>query len=190
MAGLHRTALGSLTFGRLPSRITCLLLGTRLSTVQSRMSPRSPARESGCRLASVTSLILIWRRGRREGRCEAPSSVEGKPVLWQAGEGFRLVVADRVLAATATTVVISVGCLAMMNSVFMYFLVHAVRLSSVQIGVVFVVGEGGGLVTALWSGRTLRRVGTARIMWVVVLADPAGLLAATADHADAVVLGA
>jgi Na+/melibiose symporter-like transporter len=142
-------------------------------------------------LASVASLVLIWRHGRRTGRTE-PGTPEEKTqhqsVFREAFEGFHLVIGDRVLSATAATVIISTGCLAITDAVLMYFLVHDLGLSTPEIGFVWAVGEGGGLAAAIVCGPILRCVGTARIMWIAVLAGPVGLLTAAADHADAVVL--
>jgi MFS family permease len=134
-------------------------------------------------LASVASLLMI----RAPEPARAASS-RRPPMRTEAREGFRLVVADRVLTATAVTVVASVGCLSMTDAVFVYFLVHDLHMSTGYIGVIFAIGEAGGLCAAILASRIIRKVGTARIMWVVALASPAGFLCTIATRADAVVL--
>lgn len=106
----------------------------------------------------------------------------------EAREGFRLVGADSVLARTAICTIGSVFCLSMSGAVLVYFLIRDLGISATSVGVVFGVGEAGGLLVAVFAGRIMRRVGSARIMWLAVLASPAGYLAAVSGKGNAVVL--
>jgi MFS family permease len=103
-------------------------------------------------------------------------------------EGVRLVFADRVLAATALTTLGAVFCLFITEAVFVYFLVHSLHMASGVVGLVYVVGEIGGLIAAVFANRIMKAVGTARIMWVVTLASPAGFLAVIATPTSGVAL--
>lgn len=103
-------------------------------------------------------------------------------------EGFRLVRADSVLASTAVCTVASVFVLGMTRAVFIYFLVHDLHVRTGLVGITYGLGEAGGLAAAVFAGRLMRRLGTARIMWLVVLVSPAGFFAVLASHSSAVPL--
>jgi MFS family permease len=106
----------------------------------------------------------------------------------ETAAGFRLVRTDPVLFRTALCTLASMFCLSMTSVVFIYFLVHDLRVAPGYVGVAFAIGEGGGLLAAVLSGRLMRRVGTARLIWLVTLLSPAGFLATVATHGSAVVL--
>ncbi|MGW4213440.1 MFS transporter [Lentzea sp. NPDC004789] len=101
-------------------------------------------------------------------------------------EGFTLLVANPPLARTALTTIGSMLALSMMNAVFLYHLVVEVKLSTAVVGLVFLVGEGGGLLAAVFASRIMRLVGSARIMWLVVFLSPAGYLVVAAPGLPAV----
>jgi MFS family permease len=103
-------------------------------------------------------------------------------------DGVRLVFADRVLAATALTTLGAVFCLYITEAVFVYFLVHSLHMASGAVGLVYVIGEVGGLIAAVFANRIMKAVGTARIMWVVTLASPAGFLAVIATPTSGLAL--
>jgi MFS family permease len=134
-------------------------------------------------LFSAISLLLLRVRGdvaRPTGkRIDIRSEVR---------EGFRLVGADSVLARTAIGTIGSVFCLNMCAAVLVYFLVTDLGISATGVGVIFGIGEAGGLLAAMFARKVMKRIGSARIMWLVVLASPAGFLAAIAGKGSALVL--
>lgn len=136
-------------------------------------------------LVSVVSLWLV------KAPDEKPAAPAQRPkVRAEAREGFRLVVGNVVLSRTALTTVAWMFGFSMTDAVFIYFLVNDLDMSNLVVGAVFVVGEVGGLAAAVFAGRVMRRVGSARIMWLVVFLSPAGYLAAAArgPEADAILL--
>lgn len=135
-------------------------------------------------LVSVVSLSLV--RGVDDS--PRPASAARPRLRDEAREGFRLVVANPVLSRTALTTVAWMFCFTMTEAVFIYFLVHDLGMSPWLVGVVFVVGELGGLAAAVLATRVMRRVGSARIMWLTALLSPAGYLCAAAYGSSAVVL--
>lgn len=135
-------------------------------------------------LVSVVSLGLI-RGVDDEPR---PAAATRPRLRDEAREGFRLVVGNAVLARTALTTIAWMFCFTMTDAVFIYFLVHDLDLSAWLVGVVFVVGELGGLAAALLATRVMRRVGSARVMWLMVFLTPAGYLCAVAYGPGAIVL--
>lgn len=132
-------------------------------------------------LVSAVSLLFTPRD------VPAPTSSEQRP-RWRDSvkEGFTLLVANPPLARTALTTIGSMLALSMMNAVFLYHLVVEAKLSSAVVGGVFLVGEGGGLLAAMLASRIMRRVGSARIMWLVVFLSPAGYLVVAAPTLPAV----
>jgi MFS family permease len=134
-------------------------------------------------LVSAISLLFL----RVHGDVARPT---GKriDIRSEVRDGFRLVGADSVLARTAICTVGSVFCLSMCAAVLVYFLVSDLGISATAVGVIFGVGEVGGLLAAMFARQVMKRVGTARIMWLAVLASPAGYLAAVSGKGNAVVL--
>ncbi|MEV6847575.1 MFS transporter [Actinoplanes sp. NPDC051411] len=103
-------------------------------------------------------------------------------------DGFRLVAADSVLARTAIGTIGSMLCLGMVNAVLVYFLVRDLGVSATGVGVLLGIGEAGGLAAALLARPVMRRAGSIRVMWLAVLASPAGFLAAVTTRGSAPVL--
>ncbi|WP_304452763.1 MFS transporter [Nocardiopsis sp. YSL2] len=115
-------------------------------------------------------------RGRAAGDAST-TAPRGRGQWWNSvREGFVLLGANPPLARTALTTVGSMFCLSMVNAVFLYLLVVDLGLSPVSVAAVFFVGESGGLLAAMLASSIMRRVGSARIMWLAVFLSPAGLL--------------
>jgi MFS family permease len=136
-------------------------------------------------LVSVVTLALIRTP---EERVAPDPTAKRTPMRREMRDGVRLVFADRVLSSTAVTTIASVFCLCMTDAVFVYFLIHSLHMATGIVGVVYAVGEVGGLVAAILARRIMRAIGTGRIMWIAVLASPAGFLAAVATPGSAIVM--
>jgi Na+/melibiose symporter-like transporter len=134
-------------------------------------------------LASAVSLLFLRVRGD-----VARPGTKKLDIRAEVRDGFRLVGADSVLARTAICTVGSVFCLSMSAAVLVYFLVHDLRVGNAAVGVVFGIGEAGGLAAAMLARKVMKRTGSARIMWLAVLASPAGYLAALSTKDTALVL--
>lgn len=134
-------------------------------------------------LASAVSLAILRVRD------DVPHPRDDKlDIRAEVRDGFRLVGANSVLLRTAICTTGSVFCLSMSGAVLIYFLVHDLGVSNISVGIVFGVGEAGGLLAATLARQVMRRVGSARIMWLAVLASPAGYLAAVSTKGSALVL--
>lgn len=121
----------------------------------------------------VSAVLLAFTRAH-----EPKKTVATRKPGWRTeiSQGFKLLYANSVLARTAMTTIGSMFCLAMMNAVFLYYLINELQLSPAMVGVIFFVGEGGGLLAAVFAGSLMRSIGSARIMWWVVFLSPAGCL--------------
>lgn len=121
----------------------------------------------------ASAVLLSFTKADESSKVRA---TKRPPLLQEIGEGFKLLYANSVLARTAVTTIGSMFCLAMMNAVFLYYLITDLKLSPQMVGIVFFIGEGGGLLAAILASALMRSVGSAKIMWWVVFLSPAGFL--------------
>jgi predicted MFS family arabinose efflux permease len=86
------------------------------------------------------------------------------------GEGLRFVLGHpilrRIVLCTATSNLFS----SLYQSIEIVFLVRSLRASPTVVGLVFSLGAIGGIVGGLAAGRLAFRIGSARIIWVSLLA--------------------
>lgn len=112
-----------------------------------------------------------------------------RPSMWsQARDGARLVVGNATLTQTAVTTIGSMMAFAMFDAVLLYFMLTDLGVSIAVVGVVFGIGEAGGLVAALFAGWLMAWVGSARVMRLVVLLSPVAFLPAVAVGSHGVYL--
>jgi hypothetical protein len=102
-------------------------------------------------LASAASLLFL----RVSGDVARPTG-KRLAVRSEIREGFRLVGADGVLARTAFCTVGSMFSLGMSSAVLVYFLVSDVHVGATAVGVVFGIGEAGGLAAAMFARPVMR----------------------------------
>ena len=138
----------------------------------------------------LVSAVTTWRGTPREDRARANEEDEApRPSMWtQAREGARLVIGNTTLTQTAVTTIGSMMAFAMFDAVLLYFMLTDLGVSTGVVGVVFAIGEGGGLVAALFAGRFMNWVGGARVMWIAVLLSPVAFLPAVASGPSGVYL--
>ncbi len=117
----------------------------------------------------IVSAILTGRVDDSEPPIAAPSA--GTRLRTEIREGLRFVLGHPVLAKV-------VGCTATNNffssatgALEIVFLVRILHASPRVVGAVFALGALGGLAGAALAGRLARRIGTARIVWVSILAE-------------------
>ncbi|MFT4085498.1 MAG: MFS transporter [Nocardioides sp.] len=122
-------------------------------------------------VSCLVSAATIWRLTPAEGDRAGGerTKVDDAQGVWaQAKGGVRLVFANRTLTQTAVTTIGSMWAFAMFDAVLLYFMLTDLGVSTAVVGVVFAVGEAGGLLAALFVGKLMTWVGSARIMWLAV----------------------
>ncbi|WP_216853281.1 MFS transporter [Phytoactinopolyspora halotolerans] len=133
---------------------------------------------------SAASLAAI--RGR-ERPVEKPTS--GVRLRHEVGEGLRYVGRHPVLSAMAFTSAVSNLAFAIASAVTFIFMSRTLHLSPTAIGVVVALGAVFAMVGAACTPRLARRVGSARILWLVLAATgPVGLVMPLAQPGWLVVL--
>ncbi|WP_433240392.1 MFS transporter [Streptosporangium sp. CA-135522] len=113
------------------------------------------------------SALFLWRIDVAE---QAPDPAGRRGLLKEIGEGLRFVATHRILRMIATSTATANFAGGMMASVEMIFLTRVLHLSPGAIGLLFSTAAVGGLVGAAVVGTVSRRVGTARIIWLSIVA--------------------
>jgi MFS family permease len=107
----------------------------------------------------------------------------------QIAEGLRLVVRTRVLRATALGSALGNLGFAVASAASVPFMVHTLRLSAFQVGLVTAAGSVTVLAGAALTPRLARAVGSARIVWLsLAVTGPLALLVPLAAPGRAVLL--
>ncbi|MGK5739419.1 MFS transporter [Micromonospora sp. URMC 103] len=122
-------------------------------------------------LASAACLARIRTRE------PAPRRVGRAGPVHEAREGLRLVLANPVLRAIAVTSALSNLLFAAATALLVLFLVDTVGFAPGTAGMLMSAAPAGALLGAAAAARLARRVGSARIIWLAVVAtSPANLL--------------
>lgn len=126
---------------------------------------KAVAVDAGSFLLSALSLILIRTpEARPDGRA---AHVGFRAAM---GEGLRFVLGHpilrRIMLCTATANLFG----SLYQAIEVVFLVRTLHASPTVVGLVFSLGAVGGVVGGLTAGAIARRVGTARVIWLAMIA--------------------
>ncbi|MGV9771705.1 MFS transporter [Streptosporangium sp. NPDC003464] len=113
------------------------------------------------------SALFLWRIDATE---QTPDPAGRQGLLKEIGEGLRYVATHRILRMISASTATANFTSGMMAAVEMIFLTRVVGLAPGAIGLLFSAAALGGLTGAAIVGTVSRRVGTARIIWLSVLA--------------------
>ncbi|MEU7987620.1 MFS transporter [Streptosporangium canum] len=113
------------------------------------------------------SALFLWRIDAVE---QTPDPAERRGLLKEIGEGLRFVATHRILRMIAASTATANFTGGMLAAVEMIFLTRVLGLSPGAIGLLFSAAALGGLVGAAIVGTVGRRAGTARTIWLSILA--------------------
>lgn len=137
-------------------------------------------------LADVLSYVLSFVLLSRVKVGDPPPRAEGRRrgVLADIREGFAFVASNPTLSRITACTAIGNFSLFASGAVTVVFLIRDLHLPPGLVGLLFCLGETGGLLAAFLAPRLTRSVGSARIILVSALCAPVGYLAllATPDN--------
>jgi MFS family permease len=116
---------------------------------------------------SLISLLLI--RTQEPDPAEVPHATR-TPLRAAMAEGLRFVLGDPVLRSIVACSASANIFLTAIAAIRVIYLTEILHVSSAVVGAVFALGAVGGVLGGLLAGRLARRVGSARIIWVAMLA--------------------
>jgi Na+/melibiose symporter-like transporter len=130
-------------------------------------------------LSYLASFVLLTTIGPNT---EPPAREEdGRLGLWaDARAGLAFLLSNTVLLRITVCTAIGNFSLLVYNAVTVVYMVRDLRFPPVLVGVLFCIGEIGGLIAGLLAPRLSRLLGSARIIWVSALCAPLGYLAVLA----------